>query len=80
MTKKNVVQNKTLLGSITVLQMLGVLFVALKLTNNISWSWWWVTVPFWGPAAFIIFIVLLVFLGVGLIYMVDLIFSKKDNS
>jgi hypothetical protein len=28
--------------------LLGVLFVALKLTGHISWSWWWVTTPFWG--------------------------------
>jgi hypothetical protein len=27
--------------------LLGVLFVALKLTHVIDWSWWWVTLPFW---------------------------------
>jgi len=25
---------------------LGVLFIALKLTHVINWSWWWVTAPF----------------------------------
>ena len=33
---------------------LGVLFIVflvLKLTNQIDWSWWWVTCPFWGPTA-----------------------------
>ncbi len=29
--------------------LLGVLFVGLKLAAVIDWSWWWVTVPFWGP-------------------------------
>lgn len=24
------------------------LFLGLKLTNNIDWSWWWVTAPLWG--------------------------------
>lgn len=31
--------------------LLGVLFVALKLTKVIAWSWWWVTAPFWGGFA-----------------------------
>jgi hypothetical protein len=24
-------------------------FVVLKLTGYINWSWWWVTAPFWIP-------------------------------
>lgn len=24
-------------------------FLVLKLTNVISWSWWWVTAPLWLP-------------------------------
>lgn len=26
---------------------LGILFIALKLSNIISWSWLWVLLPFW---------------------------------
>lgn len=33
---------------IGILGLLGLLFVALKLTGVIAWSWWWVTAPFWG--------------------------------
>lgn len=29
--------------------MLLVLFIALKLTGVINWSWWWVLAPFWIP-------------------------------
>ena len=29
--------------------MLTIVFIALKLTDNIDWSWWWVTAPMWGP-------------------------------
>jgi hypothetical protein len=36
----------------TTLGLLGVLFVGLKLTGFINWSWWWVTAPFWGGLAF----------------------------
>ena len=30
---------------------LGLIFVTLKLTGHIEWSWWYVTSPFWGPIA-----------------------------
>ena len=36
------------------LWLLTLLFVALKLTGAISWSWWWVTVPIWGLPAFLL--------------------------
>ena len=26
---------------------LGLMFLYLKLTDQIDWSWWWVTSPFW---------------------------------
>ena len=39
-------------GSISVLGLLGVVFVTLKLCGVIDWSWWWVTAPFWGGIAF----------------------------
>jgi hypothetical protein len=52
-------------GGIGVLGLLGVLFVGLKLTGFIDWSWWWVTAPFWGGAVFVALIlgVILVLMG-----------------
>jgi len=38
-------------GGVGVLGLLGVVFVTLKLTEVIDWSWWWVTAPFWGGLA-----------------------------
>ncbi|MEE9425600.1 MAG: hypothetical protein V3V18_11595 [Methylococcales bacterium] len=35
----------------TVFGLIGITFVALKLTGYINWFWWWVTVPFWGVFA-----------------------------
>jgi uncharacterized membrane protein YdbT with pleckstrin-like domain len=35
-------------GGIGVVGLLGVVFVTLKLLGVIDWSWWWVTLPFWG--------------------------------
>jgi len=28
---------------------LFLIFMVLKLTNYIDWSWWWVTAPLWVP-------------------------------
>lgn len=49
-----------------VLNVLGLMFIAFKLTHVIDWSWWWVTAPFWGPAAVIIAIVVVLLLVAGL--------------
>jgi len=31
--------------------LLFLLFLALKLTHQIAWSWWWVTAPLWAIPA-----------------------------
>ena len=41
---------------ISTLGLLGVAFVVLKLTGYIDWSWWWVTLPFWGGIALLLVI------------------------
>lgn len=38
-------------GRIGVFGLLGIVFVTLKLTGFIDWSWWLVTAPFWGGVA-----------------------------
>ena len=35
-------------GGIGFFGLLVILFIALKLTGYIDWSWWWVTAPLWG--------------------------------
>jgi hypothetical protein len=32
-------------------QLLTLIFITLKLTGHISWSWWWVLAPVWAPVA-----------------------------
>lgn len=32
---------------------LFIVFLVLKLTDVIDWSWWWVTAPVWIPAALV---------------------------
>lgn len=45
-------------GGIGICGLLGVAFVVLKLRGYITWSWWWVTAPFWGGIALFIVIAL----------------------
>jgi membrane protein YdbS with pleckstrin-like domain len=40
---------------------LFLIFLVLKLTHNIDWSWWWVTSPLWIGAAIGIVFILIVF-------------------
>ena len=40
---------------------LQILFIALKLTDNIDWSWRWVLAPTWIPS--LVLIILLAFIG-----------------
>ena len=42
------------------LGLLTILFIGLKLTDHIDWSWWWVLAPLWMPITLIIVIVLLI--------------------
>lgn len=46
-------------GGIGVTGLLGVVFITLKLTNHIDWSWWWVLSPFWIPLAIFVVLVLI---------------------
>lgn len=37
-------------SSVNITGLLGTAPIAvLKLYGVINWSWWWVTLPFWGP-------------------------------
>lgn len=42
-------QTTTSSSGITFFGLLTIVFIALKLTGHISWSWWWVISPLWLP-------------------------------
>ena len=44
-------------GGIGFVGLLTVLFIGLKLTHYIDWSWWWVTSPLWISLVLVILIV-----------------------
>lgn len=42
--------------------LLTLVFIILKLTGTINWSWWWVLSPLWG--GFLLIVGLVVLIGV----------------
>lgn len=68
-------------GGVSFLGLLLLLFLGLKLTNQIDWSWWWVTAPLWGPIALVLgFALTVIFIAVlitGVALLLSLIFKKK---
>jgi hypothetical protein len=42
--------------------LLTVLFIGLKLTGHITWSWWWVLSPLWISALLAVAILAIVFI------------------
>ena len=56
---------------ISLTMVLFIVFLILKLTNNIDWSWWWVTCPLWIGLAIVISVLLIV----GLITVISKLLS-----
>lgn len=54
--------------------LLFLLFLGLKLTNQIDWSWWWVTAPLWGGIAIVSLITVFTMLLVIIITLFRYIF------
>lgn len=63
-------------GGIGIGGALLVLFVGLKLTGFIDWSWWWVLSPAWIPLA--VTVVLMIF-GFGIMYIAYLVGDKAKT-
>ncbi len=49
-------------GGIGFLGALTIVFIVMKLTHYIDWSWTWVLAPLWMPAAIVIAVLLIVFI------------------
>ena len=50
-------------GGIGLLGGVFLVFLFLKLSGTLAWSWWWVAAPIWAPIALIVFllVVLVIF-------------------
>lgn len=51
-------------GNLSLSTIVFIVFLVLKLTGYITWSWWWVTAPLWvGPAVVVGIIAIALCLG-----------------
>lgn len=60
---------KTTSSGISFTGLLTIVFIVLKLTDNIDWSWWWVLSPIWIPIAIV--------LGLAIVWFVIQWFVQK---
>lgn len=57
--------NNNYSGGIGFFGLLAIVFIVLKLTHVIAWSWWWVLAPMWMP-----FVLTMLFLLAVLIFWI----------
>jgi hypothetical protein len=62
--------NKTSSSGLGLGSVLFIVFLILKLTGNINWSWWWVTAPLWIPITLGVAII-------GVVGIVMILLNKK---
>ncbi len=74
--------NKKSNSGLSLTAVLFIVFLVLKLTGNIDWSWWWVTSPLWMPFAILLglFFIVVILIVIALIFgmSVDDIKQKID--
>lgn len=58
-------------GGIGFVGLLTIVFITLKLTNYIDWSWWWVLSPLWISGILVLMVV------ITIISTVSIFSSKK---
>ena len=64
-------------GGISFSVILFIVFLVLKLTNIIDWSWWWITALLWLPAGVCILILVIAYFILGGNKFWEVIFGDK---
>ncbi len=49
-------------GYLSFAAILFLIFLVLKLTKHIDWSWWWVFAPLWMPTVFALALIAVLFI------------------
>ena len=68
--------NKSTSNGIGLPGVLFVVFLVLKLTGNIDWSWWWVTSPIWIPL--LVAVAILITLIIVFVVMLSIGYTVDD--
>ena len=62
--------NKSTSSGLGLGSVLFIVFLILKLTGNINWSWWWVTSPLWIPITLGVIVL-------GIVGLIAVLLNKK---
>jgi uncharacterized membrane protein YhdT len=57
--------------------LLTIVFIVLKLTGVVNWSWWWVLSPMYIPIVLLLLVLLVIALIAGLISIYE---NYKENN
>ena len=52
-------ESKSVSVNFPFLGILTLIFITLKLTGHIAWSWWWVLSPLWIPVGIVLLIAII---------------------
>ena len=55
-------KNKITVSGGTFNLILFLVFLILKLTGTIDWSWWWITAPLWIPVGLVLLWIITIFI------------------
>lgn len=58
-------------GGIGLGTVLFIVFLILKLTGTIDWSWWWVTSPLWIPLVLAVTVLSIVGIIALILYIIE---------
>ena len=67
----------TVVSGMGFLDALFLVFLVLKLTKVIDWSWWWVTAPLWGQVALSVIIFVVTIIVLIVFKIIDRISDKR---
>lgn len=67
-------------SGVTLIGLVFVLFLGLKLTGHITWSWWWVTAPLWGPLAIVLALIVVGFVGMFVVLYVKQKLAQRGQA
>jgi hypothetical protein len=67
-------------GGVGFFALLGLLFIALKLTGFVDWSWWLVLLPLYGPAALLLGFLLACAVLAGMCFVAAAVLDPKSMS
>lgn len=63
--------NESKSGGLGIGMILFIVFLVLKLTNVIDWSWWWVTSPLWIPLVLTVAILSVIGIIALILYIIE---------